>query len=613
MDKLKYIKIENDDGTLSENVPIGVESNNVEVGNENLTTKLNKLDANDTNHTNAISVLNSQLQTSITNLQSEISSLASGSPAGVYATVAELTSADPDHDKIYVVTTNGHWYYYNSGWQDGGAYQTSLLEIPYGTINPKQTTFMILHTNSIFDKYDIIEGGYYNSQGKWVVNASVCSSNKIVVSSTDTLKTNNTGYTTYWDSNDNFISGQIATNLTIPNNTAYLRTAFYKTSLNKIYICPVNENYYYYYTLDNDTKVTYKNLSDIRIDYQDVQFFNKKWSNNSNRLLGTVMTENASINNKGEIISGTYDVTDYTYVNPGEELAINNGGAYVAFFDREKQWIQNKSNLPTTGPRFEFTVPDNAYYLRAVYASQYLPPVLCLQTLEFSQAEESNLYIEIESTLLNTLKNIFVTEEEDSLKNLKINCLGDSITYGDNNSGISWANLLNNKINIVRKYGVSATTIAKQQNKTNSFLERYSSMNNDADIIIVMGGTNDFALNIPLGTLNSSDEYTFYGAVKSLILGLINKYPNSKIIFITELDRTYMTNGISVQYTSYLEALKETCRWYSIPVLDLNKQLGFTAKIEDHATRYIPDHLHPNTAGHQIIANKIWKFLRYEL
>jgi hypothetical protein len=54
----------------------------------------------------------------------------SGSPAGVYDTVADLESADPDHSKIYVVTATGNWYYYNttnSAWTSGGAYQSSKI------------------------------------------------------------------------------------------------------------------------------------------------------------------------------------------------------------------------------------------------------------------------------------------------------------------------------------------------------------------------------------------------------------------------------------------------------------------------------------------------------
>ena len=107
MEKLKYIKIEHQDGTLSENVPIGVDANNVDVGNEDLSTKLNRLDANDTSYSN-----------SITSLQSQVSSLASGSPL-----VANSTASMTDTTKTYVNTTNGYWYYYNgSSWVQGGVY-----------------------------------------------------------------------------------------------------------------------------------------------------------------------------------------------------------------------------------------------------------------------------------------------------------------------------------------------------------------------------------------------------------------------------------------------------------------------------------------------------------
>lgn len=63
----------------------------------------------------------------IDTLQTQITAVASGSPAGVYATVSDLTTADPDHSKIYVVSADGHWYYYaNSQWNDGGIYQATV-------------------------------------------------------------------------------------------------------------------------------------------------------------------------------------------------------------------------------------------------------------------------------------------------------------------------------------------------------------------------------------------------------------------------------------------------------------------------------------------------------
>ena len=63
----------------------------------------------------------------ISNISLALSRVASGSPAGVYATVSALTSADPDHSRIYIVNEDGHWYYYNgSQWTDGGLYQSTV-------------------------------------------------------------------------------------------------------------------------------------------------------------------------------------------------------------------------------------------------------------------------------------------------------------------------------------------------------------------------------------------------------------------------------------------------------------------------------------------------------
>lgn len=68
-------------------------------------------------------------------MQTEIESVVSGSPAGVYPSVSALTSADPDHSKIYLVTADGHWYYYaNNQWNDGGLYQGNISYRYNGTI-----------------------------------------------------------------------------------------------------------------------------------------------------------------------------------------------------------------------------------------------------------------------------------------------------------------------------------------------------------------------------------------------------------------------------------------------------------------------------------------------
>lgn len=103
MDKLKYIKLKNEDGSYTDSIPLAVDSDHVDVNGSTLTTKLGTLAT-----------------------KTEVQAVASGSPAGVYETVAALTTADPDHDKIYLVSADGHWYYYsNNTWTDGGTYQAA--------------------------------------------------------------------------------------------------------------------------------------------------------------------------------------------------------------------------------------------------------------------------------------------------------------------------------------------------------------------------------------------------------------------------------------------------------------------------------------------------------
>ena len=105
--KIKEIKIVNQDGS-TELADIGADAVNVDYNDTTVKAELDKLNNNvDTNTTNISSEIATRAN-AITNLQSQVSSLASGGPAGVYATVAALTTADPDHNKTYIVSADGH-------------------------------------------------------------------------------------------------------------------------------------------------------------------------------------------------------------------------------------------------------------------------------------------------------------------------------------------------------------------------------------------------------------------------------------------------------------------------------------------------------------------------
>lgn len=48
-----------------------------------------------------------------------------------------MQSAKPSGDTgIYITADNGHWYYYNNGWEDGGVYQA--IELADGSVTPQK-------------------------------------------------------------------------------------------------------------------------------------------------------------------------------------------------------------------------------------------------------------------------------------------------------------------------------------------------------------------------------------------------------------------------------------------------------------------------------------------
>ena len=204
----------------------------------------------------------------------------------------------------------------------------------------------------------------------------------------------------------------------------------------------------------------------------------------------------------------------------------------------------------------------------------------------------------------------------------KVNCLGDSITYGA--GGKSWTYFIGDLIGAseVRNYGVSGSSI-QDDGRKQGFINRYSNMSNDADLIIVWGGVNDHhwrtSSDYSFGDMNSTSNKTFYGALKNLCVGLKEKYKGKSILFITPMKNTgYMSgsnecpswnvkNTLGKTLTDYRNAILEVCDYYSIPVLDLYSESGFTTGlIESEVQLLFPDKLHPNEKmNKEILSPKI--------
>ena len=202
------------------------------------------------------------------------------------------------------------------------------------------------------------------------------------------------------------------------------------------------------------------------------------------------------------------------------------------------------------------------------------------------------------------------------LKGTKINFLGDSITEGAGTSSPDrmFTMLIEREYGaICQNYGIGGTRIARQKTPTEEkfdrdFISRVPEMDNDADIVVVFGGTNDFGHgDAPLGTMNDRTPYTFYGALHCLYTALTEKYPDVPVVILSPKgDNKPEPVGTLKEYVNII---REVAEYYSFPVLDLYKESGLQPKVPVIQQKYVPDGLHPNDDGNAILAHKIARFL----
>ena len=213
------------------------------------------------------------------------------------------------------------------------------------------------------------------------------------------------------------------------------------------------------------------------------------------------------------------------------------------------------------------------------------------------------------------------------LEGIKMGCLGDSITEGVGVKSLEnmYYNRLQRECGIRELYvdGIGGTRIARQQtpsaepSKDLHFISRVDKMDDDCDLVVVFGGTNDFGNgDAPIGTPDDRTEDTFWGACHVLCEKLINRFPKSQIVFMGPLHRLNEdsicgSNKPKPQGTlyDYVDVLKTVTRKYSIPFLDMLQVSGMTPKVSIYQELYMPDGLHPNDEGQALIAARLKGFL----
>lgn len=177
-------------------------------------------------------------------------------------------------------------------------------------------------------------------------------------------------------------------------------------------------------------------------------------------------------------------------------------------------------------------------------------------------------------------------------------CLGDSITYGYvTKKGGQYENpypkLLKETLGLKEcyNYGKGGSNLATYNGSIKPFVERMKEMPTDLDIIAVMGGTNDWANNVPLGVLNDEDETTVYGALRSIAEYLVETYPKAYIVFMSPIPRKETwANSQGYKISDVAVAVQEVAELYGIDFLDMYSLSEFENEMKTDST----DGVHPS-------------------
>ena len=217
----------------------------------------------------------------------------------------------------------------------------------------------------------------------------------------------------------------------------------------------------------------------------------------------------------------------------------------------------------------------------------------------------------------------------NNLAGKKITCVGDSITAGTGTTKTYWS-IIDDVFEPESMTGmgvagscVSATSDYKTSNSP--LINRYKSIP-DSDIITIYMGTNDYGHETPMGTIDDMEDVSFYGALNVIIPGIQKAHPDALLVWITPTHRygfgtskmlgtafTYdhLPNGRGYSLDDYVDAIKEVCDKYDVPVIDLFTLSGMDPSLSEVRSQYMPDGLHPNSAGHEKIAAIVGASLNY--
>ena len=535
-----------------------------------------------------MSLLTNSVNSQISTLDEKIVSSASGSPAGTYATVSALTTADPNHSKIYLVLENGNWYYYNtssSQWTSGGTYQASSLGdsvIDFNNFNSRVSNAL----NIYIPEYTVIEGSYLS------VTAGIASSEYFNRTSPILLKPNSKVYVKSTVTHSVTAIGVVDSDSSngypavIGTDTAQSLYQYKNTS---------NVNQY--------VSVSYAvagNFSIYIVDGESLDYDIVK----NNTDLHTGITENYYLNASGSPRSANHtDISPYIELSPNYNYRLVSSTSFnkgvdvrsYAFYNSNKQIIS-----ATQQPNqlyIDLTIPANTKYLR------------------FSMTKTSDYYLLVnKKSFTDETLDFIINYNDTSISNNSVGLSDSVIFYGDSltngqtytSASQSYKNYYNYRYFLKKLMNLdNISTIARNGATTETWWNNYNSQIIYSDsLYFVWLGTNDILTDTVANDCPGNDYNNYLETATGYfgkILGKISSLNRNKIVLINNFATvgTLSTNN---------KVISDLATKFNCILIDISKADTGNTNYHTSYNNYV-DNVHFNSTGYNYVANYVFNEL----
>ena len=300
------------------------------------------------------------------------------------------------------------------------------------------------------------------------------------------------------------------------------------------------------------------------------------------------------------------DFGDCGIIDSGSVFTIRKEGNYYA--------TKNVKDLPEENTNFMVKV--SKYNDKYVFDAQSMDTNVC-------NYYKSLLYFTTGQMPVTTEWFKISSTDKSKFDNKKVYLFGDGILFGlgsDDYSNKSIQAVLQNKYGmVVNNRSIGDATFGDYDDE---ILQEYSVLKQiqttpleDADYIIIMAGTNDWAIG--RGPINKSDtaknNLYFNSSINLCLERIFIANPSVKVLLCTPIFRSrieYGDNKNSDDYSvndkylqDYVDCMKRVAVLNHVPCVDLLATSGINRYT---ASTYLKDGLHPNDIGNALLADKIY-------